>query len=114
MENASDAGLEFLDLKLKRVEGEIRSSIFAKSTIMKVLPVVVRNVISAISILYLIINLSVRLLVEYTVLEGAFPVTALMLLTLFLVRKNFGDSHKGAATDFKTRFRIHKCEIKTK
>ena len=89
MENASDAGLEFLDLKLKRVEGEIRSSIFAKSTIMKVLPVVVRNVLSAISILYLIINLSVRLLVEYTVLEGAFPVTALNVAYIISCEKEF-------------------------
>ena len=53
---------------------------------MKVTSVIVINVISARIILYLTINLTVRLLVECIVLEVACLVTALMLLTLFLVR----------------------------
>ena len=52
---------------------------------MNVQAVIVINISKRI-ILYLIINLSVRLLLECTVLEVACLVTALMLFTLFLTR----------------------------
>ena len=54
-------------------------------TKMKVMSVIVINVISARIILHLTINISVRLLVECTVLEVTCLVTAL-LFTLFPVR----------------------------
>ena len=51
---------------------------------MKVQSKIVINVISARTILYLIINLSVKVLVECTVLEVPILVTALTLFTLLL------------------------------
>ena len=71
---------------------------------MKILSVIVINVISARIILYLKTNLSVRLLIECTVLEVFCPVSC----------KNCGDQYVGSATGFKTRFRIHKSDIETK
>ena len=53
---------------------------------MRVISVIVIDVISTRIILYLIINLSVRLLVECIVLELACLEAAVILFTLFLVR----------------------------
>ena len=80
---------------------------------MNVLLVIAINVISARIILYLIINLSVRLLVECTVLEVACLVIALMFVYIISC-KNCGDQYVGSTTDFRNRFRIHKSNIKTK
>ena len=63
-------------------------------------------------ILNLIINLSVRLLKECTVLEAAFLVTANVVCIISC--KNFGDQYVSSVDDFNPRFRIHKEDIKTK
>ena len=72
---------------------------------MKVIPVIEINVTSVKIILNLIINLSVRLLKECTVLEVAFLVTANVVCII---------SCKNSVDDFNPKFRIHKGDIKTK
>ena len=63
-------------------------------------------------ILNLIINLSVRLLKECTVLEVASLVTANVVCIISC--KNSGDQYVSSVDDFNPRFGIHKEDIKTK
>ena len=59
-----------------------------------------------------IIDFSVRLLVGSTVLEVACLVITLTFVYIISC-ENCGDQYVGSTTDFKTRFRIHKSDIKT-